>query len=146
LASFWTHVDLSNPIGCWPWLKGTDRGGYGKLGNVRAHRHAWTLTYGPIPAGLVICHACDNPPCCRPDHLFVGTPADNTNDMKAKGRQPRLFGVMNAAAKLTEDDVRAIRRAYAAGGAHQREIARRFGVGQMTVSLIVRRKRWAHIA
>lgn len=89
LSTFWNWVDRSSPDGCWPWTRSTF-GGYGNLrmgkGKILAHRHAYQLTYGPIPSGMDVCHRCDNPPCCRPDHLFLGTHAENMADMVAKGR------------------------------------------------------------
>lgn len=88
---FWSYVDQSGgPDACWPWMRSVDRQGYGRQvvdgHGWGAHRIAWTLTRGPIPDGLVTCHHCDNPPCCNPAHLFVGTQRENLADMKRKGR------------------------------------------------------------
>jgi hypothetical protein len=94
---FWKKVDQSGgPDACWVWTAG--RGGtmgygsfqmgtYRNTHHVRAHRMAWELTNGPIPAGKYVCHRCDNPPCCNPAHLFLGTQGDNLRDMYAKGRR-----------------------------------------------------------
>jgi hypothetical protein len=91
---FWQHVDMSGGLfACWPWTGATFHWGHGAVKvNGRpwgAHRIAWELTRGPIPDGLLICHHCDNPPCCNPAHLFVGTHThlDNVRDMDAKGRR-----------------------------------------------------------
>lgn len=83
----WSQVDRSGgPDACWLWQGHCDRGGYGRLAGARAHREAWVQTFGPIPDGLWVLHRCDNPPCCNPRHLFLGTPKDNTRDMMEKGR------------------------------------------------------------
>lgn len=94
-----THVNFET--GCDEWTRKSHwHGGYGKLSAgrgtlIRAHRFAWALVNGPLPKGAVICHRCDNPKCCNPAHLFLGTKADNTADMYLKGRgvpPPRNIG------------------------------------------------------
>jgi hypothetical protein len=88
---FWSRVDTSGGLwACWPWTRGRNGAGYGLISqqhrDVSAHRLSWELANGPIPPGLYVCHTCDNPPCCNPSHLFLGTPTDNVRDMYAKGR------------------------------------------------------------
>jgi hypothetical protein len=83
---FWAKVDTTGD-GCWPWLGCLSTAGYGRAGKRGyAHRLAYEFAYGPIPAGLEIRHACDNPPCCNPAHLLVGTREDNAHDMVVRGR------------------------------------------------------------
>ena len=109
------------PDGCIVWTKSRDPRGYGysKVMNARVymHRFAWEAADGPIPEGLCVCHRCDNPPCCNPDHLFLGTRRDNNADKVAKGRQSfgerhSHRGSAHGQAKITEQDVVAIRYDY----------------------------------
>jgi hypothetical protein len=108
---------------------------------LKAHRVALELATGSAPVGDVA-HSCDHPPCCNPAHLRDATHAENMADMAARGRSPR--GERNAWARLTEDDVREIRRRCTAGEP-QRVVAADFGVIRQAVQLIVARKRWAHV-
>ena len=86
---FWGRM-VGLPSGCLEWTGGTTPDGYGKIKidgvTVVAHRLAWTLTVGPIPEGMCVCHTCDNPPCCNVNHLWLGTNAENMADKMAKGR------------------------------------------------------------
>ena len=93
-ALFWQKVDLSNTRGCWPYMGFRKWDGYGwvqryvngKPKNMTAHRYAWILTNGPVPDGMHLLHTCDNPPCCNPAHLRLGTHDENMAEMAAKGR------------------------------------------------------------
>lgn len=109
---FWRYVDKGDGLGCWLWTGAALPKGYGMLGEMRGpagsrkqahtytHRISWELHNGPIPEGLFVCHHCDNPPCVRPEHLFLGTARDNTRDMYKKGRgrkpppPPNLVGAV----------------------------------------------------
>ena len=138
---FWEHVDQSGE--CWPWTAGHFDTGYGCAWHEgraqKAHRVAWMLTRGPIPAGLRVLHRCDNPTCVRPDHLWLGTAQDNTRDMVQKRRHNR-----HGRRVLTLEQVLTIRRLRAQGQT-LRAIADQFGVSWVTISLIASRKRWAHV-
>lgn len=153
-------VHRSAADGCWTYTGFRDAKGYGKVGwrrrVVSAHRLAWELTHGPIPNGLWACHRCDNPSCVRPDHIFLGTPQDNTLDSVRKNRWHRPQsennslkrnpprGEKNVKAKLTEAQVREI-RAHHSAGVSQCELGRRYGVSQPAIRYIVIGKHWRHI-
>ena len=137
--------------GCLVWSGARFQNGYGafKLGRQerRAHRVAWALAHGEIPAGMLVLHACDNRACVEPSHLFLGTHHDNMADMVAKGRAAR--GISNGAARrattrLTAADVRRI-RLYLRDGLSQGEVAMMFGTSQSNVSYIHRGINWAHV-
>ena len=135
---------------CWIWL-GAINNGYGEVWRrvkkvrkrKRAHRLSYELFKGSIPDGLCVCHKCDVRLCVNPDHLFLGTTAENTADMVAKNRQAK--GERNAHSKLTESDVRAIRKSYADGEADTVELAQRYSVSDVLVSMVVRKKIWRHV-
>ncbi len=109
---------------------------------VVAHRISYELNCGEIPAGMVVCHKCDNPPCVRPDHLFLGTRQDNIEDMRRKGRAAR--GTKHFRAKLDPDKVRDIRRRHKDGEA-VKLIAKSLGVRPGTVYAVIDGKTWAHV-
>lgn len=175
IADFWAKVDKSGE--CWIWTECRDRDGYGRfrlLGmNRRAHRIAWEMAFGPVPAETpCVLHRCDNTACVRPDHLWVGTVSDNNKDRAAKGRSasgdrhpkrihpertlrgsdhplrqhPELAarGERNGFSKLTEDAVRDIRRRRAEGET-LRAIAADHSVNLTCVHKIVMRESWRHV-
>lgn len=139
---------------CWGWTGATNRtggGGYGILSvagrPTLTHRHAWQLVNGPIPCGMSVLHRCDNRPCIRPDHLFLGTKSDNMRDMVSKGRgwHPVFRGERSKWSRLTASDVVDIRRRKATGESSV-SIAARYTTSDNSVNRIVRRARWAHLA
>jgi hypothetical protein len=131
---------------CWLWT-GYKRNalGHGALSvhdrPVWVHRLAYALTYGPIAPDAVICHRCDVPACVRPDHLFIGTQADNVADMERKGRARKvaLQGEAHPQAHLSDVQVGELRALHAGGLTDQRALAARFGVSQSTVWRLVHR-------
>lgn len=151
---FWKRIRKTE--GCWLWTGATLPNGYGHM-NIGTthwypHRYAWTITNGPIPDGLFVCHDCpsgDNPLCCRPDHLFLGTNTDNVRDMWKKGRgkhTPFRKGAGHILAKLDDERVRALRREYASGRTSYALLAAQYAISVPTVASVVNRKTWKHIA
>jgi hypothetical protein len=152
VASFWSRVDKSGS--CWIWTKGKngkdEKSAYGIVWfngyRHKCHRLAFRLIKGPIPEGLLVCHTCDNPPCCNPAHLFVGTPKDNSDDARAKGRLHREMGSARYNAILTEEAVAEIKagaptRRYGWG----RMMARKYGVCPTAINNVIRGRRWKQV-
>lgn len=145
LDLFWIKVKKTNY--CWEWIASKDQCGYGMFGFEgkihRAHRVSWRLKYGQIPAGLKICHTCDNPSCVNPNHLFLGTQADNVADCIQKGRDNCgiNIGENHGNARLTWKIVEEI-RSNVANGAKQIDEAKRVGVTSDHIYRIIHNKRW----
>ncbi len=136
---FWSKV--LRTAGCWEWQGGHYTSGYGtfSLGArnpAYAHRVSWELHNGPIPAGLHVLHRCDNRNCVNPDHLFLGTNLDNTNDKTLKGR---------AAKKLSDHDVRVMRFVRQLTNVSYLKLGGAFGVSEKQAMNIVRREQWGHV-
>jgi hypothetical protein len=144
----------ANSNRCWHWGASLDTNGYGQFHlNVSykngkmfmATRVAYYLHYNIDPIGLAVCHKCDNPKCCNPDHLFLGTLSDNSVDMVRKGRHNKPFGENCKSSKLKESQVLEIREKYKTGLFSQRKLAKEFKVHQTIIGDIVNNQIWKHI-
>lgn len=131
--------------GCWEWQGFRNPRGYGKItiyriGTIAAHRLSFNLFCGPIPCGMFVLHRCDNPPCCNPTHLFLGTHIENMRDRDEKGRT--LRGASLPQTKLTEIQRDEIRRHYRwhIPGATIPALARKYGVGVGTIHRVLNHK------
>lgn len=153
--SFWGHVDRTERVtDCWEWQASLGTTGYGQVTVYRdgkrlparkAHRVAWELANGhPIPEGLFVCHRCDNRRCVRPDHLFLGTPAENTADMFSKGRSVSLRGEDSPSAKITKEEV-ILARKMRESGSPLRDVAAVVGVSRSHLSRITTGRSWSHV-
>jgi hypothetical protein len=145
---FWGKVDKTEA--CWLWIGAVLPSGYGQFAlnrqrrSATTHRIAYELTYGPIPSGLHVCHRCDNRLCVRPDHLFLGTNAENVRDAVSKNRIRR--GEQHPFARLTRATVRQIRTLYAAGGISQSQLASLLSLPRPTIAGVLQRRTWKHVA
>lgn len=135
---------------CWIWLGAKKPSGYGNIflnGKYDvAHRVSFKAFKGSIPDGYFVCHSCDNPSCINPAHLFLGTPLDNSLDMRGKNRAPKHFagGITSWLSKLDDDKVLAIRKRRLEG-ARLNELSIAFNVSMATISMICNRKTWKHL-
>jgi hypothetical protein len=160
LEHFFSGVDKSGPTpihapelgNCWIWTKRKNNYGYGQLlvREWRAPKSLWTSNRvswvlhnkSNIPDGSYICHKCDNPSCVRPEHLFLGTPQDNSDDMYRKGRA--AIGEKSGRSKLKSDEVLEILRLFQLG-VRQNVLANKFKVHPMQINCIVHRRSWKHL-
>lgn len=156
---FWAKVGwVDDPTECWRWRGSTIKQGYGTIPaepprtkNLRAHRLMWFYARGQIPDGFDVLHHCDNPPCVNPNHLFIGTDADNSRDAWSKGRniiqtdpsRVRRRGEAHKLAKLTDKAVLQIRALH--GKIPSKELAARFGVSPQLISMVASNKVWRHV-
>lgn len=145
--SFWARVNIGSGEECWEWQGGKYHFGHGATTlrgrPAKAHRVAWELSRGPLPAGAYLLHKCDNPPCCNPAHLFVGTQADNMADMVKKKRHSH--GEKRTLAKLTDERVRDMRFLAETLPVSRRALAAAFGVSPKCVTLVLARQAWKHV-
>lgn len=145
---FWSLVNRAGPDECWEWTRSRTSSGYGRYKvrgkRVVASRFAYETTVGAIPPGMVVCHRCDNPGCCNPSHLFIGTHLENALDKIRKGRANAVRGEANPAAKLNAETVARIKQ-LRADGLKYRELAERFDVPMSTIGHIVTNRIWVHV-
>lgn len=146
LKRFWGKVDITTPDECWEWTAALNRDGYGQFNcglgsgySFKASRISWKLHFGEIPEGLNVLHRCDNRKCVNPNHLFLGTHKDNTDDKVSKSRQ--LKGESHGMARLTNLQVLLIR----SDSRPLKDIAREYGVSKGLISYIRNGKIWRHL-
>lgn len=149
---FLAKIDVRGPGECWEWTAYRTVQGYGRHhweGQPRgAHRVAWMMLRGPIPDGLHVLHHCDNPPCCNPDHMFLGTNEDNIRDMERKGRRGSgggIRGEKNVRTRLTDAQALEIKRRSLSEGHRRCVLAAEFDVSATTIYDIVSGRRWTHL-
>lgn len=139
--AFWAAIIINSENDCLEWAGAKTSWGYGRLSykskHYAAHRFAFELYVGPIPDGMFVCHHCDNPGCCNPNHLFLGTPKDNMIDMAAKGRHI-------GARKLVPEQVMEITDLLKKG-VPRKEIAQQYSVGRTAIDGIANNKTWTHL-
>lgn len=145
LKRFWSKVKKTD--GCWEWTGSINNKGYG---NVRIynklwlpHRVSYIISCGEIPENMHVCHRCDNPKCVTPKHLFLGSAKQNAADKVTKNRQSK--GVTHGGHKLSEKEVKEIRKLYLGGGESHRSLAAKYNVTYGLISYILHYKIWTHI-
>ena len=152
--TFWKNV-VKTPT-CWNYTKRISNTGYGTITEIGphsirktflTHRASWFFHFGPIPDGMFVCHHCDNRTCIRPDHLFLGTDADNMDDMALKGRRAcgdkvANFGEKNPSSQITSLIASQIRHEYGQGNCSQQKLADKYGINQRSISNIILKKTW----
>lgn len=144
-------VRKNSATGCWVWTGQRNNRGYGMIyvkGSLKlAHRVGWELKNGPIPKGKLGLHTCDNPGCVNPDHIYVGTHKENTQDMIRRGRSNYRgpIGERASRSKLKSKQVQKIRRLWKNGNHSFASLATKFPVSYQSIACIIRRKTWRHL-
>lgn len=154
VEDFWKRVAKGSPDECWEWQRARNERHAGRDYGImwvngkkwKTHVFSYVLHFGPVN-GLWVLHRCDNPPCCNPNHLFLGTCKDNVHDMISKGRAVRERGEDRYNARLTEDDIREIRRRCVRWDKlnSQTALAKEFGVYHTMIHAIITGRRWKHV-
>ncbi len=153
VESFRKRIRIGKQDECWPWTKGKSSmdewRAYGVVWfngkKYKAHRLAYELFNRSLLPGEIVCHHCDNPPCCNPRHLFAGSHGDNLRDCDSKGRRNLEHGVDRYNAKLDDDKIRKIRAQYIPRIVGVDTLAEKFGVSRSMIYSIVTWKRWKHV-
>ncbi len=149
IKRFWSKIDIKSEDECWNWTAYKNRQGYGQISvntdkkqtMFTPHRISYFLHYGVDPKELCVCHACDNPSCCNPKHLFLGTHDENNKDRNKKGRCNPPKGSDHFNSKLTEEQIIAIRN----DNRTQRVIAKDYNVSFTCICKIKNLKHWKHV-
>lgn len=146
---FWARAQ-KHPSGCWLWCGSKTKDGYGRF-SMRgtkerlAPRFAWEFSTGTKPGTFDVCHRCDTPACVNPDHLFLGTAADNMHDMRQKGRSYDRRGERNPRIKLTEGWVRCVYALRRCGLTYRQIAAEVPNCNKSNVANIIKGKNWNHL-
>ena len=136
---FLSKIKRGEPHECWRWQGCLSAGGYGQFRGLRAHRFAWELWYGrKIPEGYYACHHCDNPRCCNPEHIFIGTASDNLLDSKLKRRKVhiRYRGIFDSR-NLSDEDKNMIYIMLKSGKCSPKELARVYRINQRIITEVI---------
>lgn len=148
VARFWSKILIKGTNECWPWMAYRTKFGYGRVGwrgrLELAHRVAYSISHDSWPGEVCVLHSCDNPSCCNPAHLSLGTVADNNRDKDSKGRGRSVKGEQHGQAKFTDADVLSVRRARLSG-IGLRKISKQLGLPMGFVGRVLYLGKWAHI-